>query len=149
MITLSNVRQKVKEGGVIVLEPVYEVEKRRWWFIPLPSFKYWKVVKPIEVQLDNGDVITVEEGFITDLCSVPQFLWWLFAPYGPYVLAYIIHDWLYKNNKHKTKLHNYTQSWCDKQMLKWACALHDNRLDNRLRLIGVRLGGKSWWNAKK
>lgn len=149
MITLSNAKEMMRKGGVIQLEPIYEVKKRRWWFISLPPFKMWKVLKPIDVELSDGTVITIEEGFKTDLSSVPQFLWWPLPPYGPFLLACLIHDWLYIHNQHKTNKHNKTQSWSDKEMLTWSKVLYDKKIDNYARLIGVRIGGKSWWNPRK
>ena len=41
----------------------------------------------------------VPEGFVTDLASVPKFLWWLFSPYGSYTMAAVLHDMLWRASK--------------------------------------------------
>lgn len=41
-------------------------------------------------------VITVPAGFITDLASIPQFLWNILPPIGKYDRAAVLHDFLYR-----------------------------------------------------
>ena len=41
-------------------------------------------------------VITVPAGFITDLASVPRWLWPLIPPHGAHASAAVVHDWLYR-----------------------------------------------------
>lgn len=41
--------------------------------------------------------VTVPEGFVTDLASVPRILWPLMAASGPHQRAAIVHDWLYQS----------------------------------------------------
>ncbi|ALF22007.1 DUF1353 domain-containing protein [Fusobacterium animalis] len=43
----------------------------------------------------NGYDIKVFKGFITDGASVPKSLQWLYNPYGKYINAAVIHDYLY------------------------------------------------------
>ena len=43
----------------------------------------------------NGYDIKVFRGFITDGASVPKSLQWLYNPYGKYINAAVIHDYLY------------------------------------------------------
>lgn len=43
----------------------------------------------------NGYDIKVFRGFITDGASVPKSLHWLYNPYGKYINAAVIHDYLY------------------------------------------------------
>ena len=43
----------------------------------------------------SGLTVTVPEGFVTDLASVPRPLWWLIAPHDPqYAAAAVLHDYL-------------------------------------------------------
>ena len=43
----------------------------------------------------SGLTVTVPAGFITDLTSVPRWLWWLLPPYDPqYAAAAVLHDYL-------------------------------------------------------
>ncbi len=43
----------------------------------------------------NGYDITVFKGFVTDGASVPHSLQWLYNPFGKYIKAAVIHDYLY------------------------------------------------------
>ena len=43
----------------------------------------------------NGYDIKVFKGFVTDGASVPHSLQWLYNPYGKYINAAVIHDYLY------------------------------------------------------
>lgn len=43
----------------------------------------------------NGYDIKVFKGFVTDGASVPHSLQWLYNPYGKYINAAVVHDFLY------------------------------------------------------
>ena len=43
----------------------------------------------------NGYLIRVPKSFITDGASIPKSLQWLYNPYGKYIKAAVIHDYLY------------------------------------------------------
>ena len=43
----------------------------------------------------NGYEIKVFKGFVTDGASVPYSLQWLYNPYGKYINAAVVHDYLY------------------------------------------------------
>ena len=43
----------------------------------------------------NGYDITIFKGFVTDGASVPHSLQWLYNPFGRYIKAAIVHDFLY------------------------------------------------------
>ena len=43
----------------------------------------------------NGYLIRVPKSFITDGASVPKSLQWIYNPYGKYLKAAVIHDYLY------------------------------------------------------
>ena len=43
----------------------------------------------------NGYDIKVFKGFVTDGASVPKSLQWLYNPFGKYIKAAVIHDYLY------------------------------------------------------
>ena len=45
----------------------------------------------------NGFLITVPKGFITDGASIPKSLQWLYNPFGRYIKAAIVHDFLYSS----------------------------------------------------
>ncbi len=50
-----------------------------------------------EMVLNEGTraSITVPKGFVTDLASTPRRVWALYPPFGKYLSASIVHDYLY------------------------------------------------------
>lgn len=58
----------------------------------------YRTVRPFSFDIGlkgSGLVLTVPEGFITDLASVPRPFWWLLPPYEPqYAAAAVLHDFL-------------------------------------------------------
>lgn len=106
----------------------------------------WEVNENLSVTLSNGEIIVIPKGFTTDFSSVPEFLWGLLKPFGDFILAPIVHDYLYRSDYMAKELGLYkARLFADKEMLyisnitnsnKW-----HNRLDNKLRFWLVRLLG--------
>lgn len=105
--------------------------------------KRWKVYKDIDYTLSNGVSITIPKGFITDLSSVPRFLWGVMSPYGDFLLAALVHDYLYVQQSIMTRKE------ADKEMLIISNKINSktrlNKFDNRLRYLGVRAFGWIYW----
>lgn len=82
-----------------------------------PGHKY-RVIRAIRYDCEiNGKKyhICVPVGFITDLASVPKFLWRIFPPNGTYAIPAIIHDYC-------TSTHLYPFAECDSifyHAMKW------------------------------
>jgi hypothetical protein len=103
----------------------------------------------LKIQLSNGMNITIPEGFEWDLSTVPRFAWGFLAPDGDFELAYLIHDYLWKEQKE-----NYTRKFTDNEMLKWAKVTNGTdafwsfrNFDNYARYYGVRLLGWLVWDG--
>lgn len=120
------------------------------------KWKTFKLEKQVKVRLSNGKIIEIEEGFEWDLSSVPRLLSWILLPYGNFLIAALIHDWLYQNSD------KITQEWflgdsetarkfSDKEMLLWSKAMQGTinisfyNIDNYLRYYAVRLFGRKVW----
>lgn len=131
VINLQNVQQELEHDDIVQLEFIYS------W----KSKKFWRLLQPIAVNLTNGQTIEIPKGFVTDLSSVPRFLWGIAPPFGDFLLAAIIHDFLYTN-------HIQNRSFCDDEMFTWSNVLNANKLDNFIRWVAVRLFGKRWWDGK-
>ena len=127
MLTLSNVATELKDD-TICLRYIYS------WADP----KYWALTKAISVELSSGRRITIPEGFTTDLSSSPRLLWGIAPPFGDFLLAALIHDYLYVHCLG-------TRKDADREMFRWSRVLNTNRLDNRVRFWAVRIFGGSWW----
>jgi hypothetical protein len=61
-----------------------------------------ELTKPLVVDLPlgvNGSLqITVPAKFKTNYASTPPGSWWALPPNGPYLVAAIVHDWLYSSS---------------------------------------------------
>jgi hypothetical protein len=57
----------------------------------------------------DGNVVTVQKGFITDGVSVPKFAWGIIGPFGSAFPAALIHDWLFSpfNKKYNWRESNW------------------------------------------
>lgn len=106
--------------------------------------KEWVVGHDIAVYLpvsgcDASKRYIIEEGFRSDLGSIPRIFWVLIAPFEIGVIDAITHDWTYKN-----KINN--RLWCDEVLLK---AMIDNKISwwKRKAVYGaVRAFGRKAWN---
>ena len=82
----------------------------RTWYPPIPFESPlclvpsgdgvgFMVAAPIKVLVRRAshepEAIEIERGFLTDLASVPQFLWPIFPPWERYGPAAVLHDYLY------------------------------------------------------
>ena len=62
---------------------------------PFADGKYWFLRSPLEWESKDGTKVTVPAGFVTDMASIPRFLWVILPPWGRYGNAAIVHDFLY------------------------------------------------------
>jgi len=89
------------------------------------------------------EMITVSIGFKTDLGSIPSFLQWLFPKDGKAVLAYILHDYLYKIEYKKNR------DLCD-DILKEAMKVLETTSWRRYGVrAGLKVGGWHSWNKHR
>lgn len=61
--------------------------------------RLFELTEPFEYHVGafpSERVITVPKGFLTDLASIPRFLWSVFPPDGEYAKAAVVHDYLYR-----------------------------------------------------
>ena len=137
MIKLDNVNQLQKEYSLISKTKIRGNNSR----------PHYRLDVTLEIQLSNGMNITIPKGFEWDLSSVPRLFWWVFAPDGDFELAYLIHDYLWKEEKE-----NYTRKFTDNEMLKWAKVTNGTdafwsfrNFDNYARYYGVRVFGWLVW----
>ena len=92
----------------------------------------------------NGYDIKVFRGFITDGATVPKSLQWLYNPYGKYIKAAVIHDYLYScyNN---TGINRTLADKIFKHIMKETGV--DNRTVRRF-YNAVRCFGETSWKPK-
>jgi len=72
--------------------------------IPYQKYDY-KLTKSLKVIIDKKLYI-IPEGFVTDLASIPRFLWSVYSPmYHGFVMPAIIHDYFYRSGQLRSRLY--------------------------------------------
>lgn len=130
VVDLYNVREYLKTEGSLPIEYIQGSGNR------------WRLLREIPIRLTNGNIITVAKGFEWDLSSVPRALWGFKSPYGDFLFAALIHDFLYV-----TQAAVSSRLEADTEMLIWSCTINRNNTDNYHRYIAVRMSskGRKWW----
>ena len=136
----------VKIKGFLVPETFKE--KLTYYFKEQKVF--YEVYNDFNVKLSDGSIVTIPKGFITDLCSVPPFLHSFFSNSQRTLKAYIVHDWLYKNDYKRNELGDKKgQQFADKEMLYLANQIEPNlKFSNKIRYLAVKLFGKSTYKRR-
>lgn len=106
-----------------------------------PRPDYWAVCSPL-VWSDTGLLISVPEGFITDLASIPRLLRNLpmLDPDGYSRSAAVLHDWLYRT-------HQMSRADSDGVLRRAIISRGGSATTARIFWMGVRLGGNQPWAA--
>jgi hypothetical protein len=127
-ITKDNVLEELSKEDVIVNSYIFFTKSK----------KKWKLKKSITVELSDGTVITIPEGYIWDLASVPKWLWGIVRPYNDGLFGTLIHDYMYV-----MKIGTVQQA--NKEYLFWNNLTNKNKIDNYIRYIFVTLFGWLVW----
>lgn len=92
----------------------------------------------------NGYLIRVPKSFITDGASVPKCLQWIYKPYGKYIRAAVIHDYLYScyNNT------GINRTLADKIFMHIMKETGVNSRTRKRFYTAVRTFGETSWKAK-
>lgn len=115
---------------------------------------YFVTTKYVVVSLSNGEGIEIPNGYEFDGSSVPKWLRWWKSTYGEFMLAALIHDWLYYSDYNRVILDNNgtpkyqdrkAKQFADKEMLFWSNIVNGftkKRLrDNKQRYWAVKYFG--------
>lgn len=101
----------------------------------IPLFaRQWQVGRDFVIETVAADIICVPKGFISDLNSMPRFLWWASTP-SDYPEAGVVHDWLYHTQA--------PRDVADQVYLELLLALGMGRPRAHLRYRALRLFGGS------
>lgn len=121
-------------------ETFFEWIRLKVWDSPV----IWKTLNPITVTLSDGQKITVPADFETDLSSSPRFLWGSHPPFGAFVKAAIVHDYIYKNDIGRKKMGDQkNKDWADKEMFYLSNVFNPKQpRDNWRRYQAVNIFGK-------
>lgn len=80
---LTNEAVTIEQSGLRAPGLTYVSDRRRWRLEQAYDYE------------DGTTAITVPQGFVFDLSSVPRPFWWLIAPFELSVVAPLLHDFLY------------------------------------------------------
>lgn len=94
---------------------------------------------------EDGAFITVPEGFVTDLASIPRGLWNLLPKAGPYVKAAVVHDWLYWDGRIEGA--PITRGDADGVFKRAMESVGVGAFKRNLIWLAVRVGGGGMWDA--
>ncbi len=111
-------------------------------FIEIPALYIgkpgeWILAGQMVYKLDDGRLIVLPKGFISDLATIPWLITFLIRRNGANRLAAILHDWLYSNLDE----YPYTRAQADslfRQAMAWTSVPAWERW---LIWLGVRVGG--------
>lgn len=92
-------------------------------------------------QLGRSQLLTVPQGFQTDLASIPRGLWNVLPPVGGYDRPAVVHDFLYQHAS--TSL---TRAEADAVLMEAMAWVGVGWWTRRTIYWGVRLGGWVAWN---
>jgi len=108
----------------------------------IPGTGLWRVGRELEYHVGSypsATIYVVPNKFVTDLASIPRFLWPIVGhPAGPYRAAAVLHDWLYfRQLTTRKRADAVFREAMD--VLKVKPALRD------CLFVGARLGGWRQW----
>lgn len=94
-----------------------------------------------DLLFDDGDLcIKVPANFLSDGLSVPKMFQGFISASPRYILAGVLHDWLYKITKLKMM-----RKEADKIFLKWLKIYGVGLVKRQAIYWGVRIGGRGSW----
>lgn len=102
----------------------------------------YRLDSPLIYEANDGKIYTIPKDFVTDGASIPRFFWRIYLPYGKYIEAAVLHDYIYRTptipltRKQADKLLEEAMEWCQV-----------NAFDRKVIYTGVRIGG--WFAYKK
>ena len=98
---------------------------------------YW--TPPAGADADLPRAVTVPEGFVTDLATIPPYFWWAIQPTGRHGHAAILHDWLYWEQ-------GVSRAVADKVFEVVMCELNVSVPVAKAMWAAVRVGGGTYWD---
>ena len=102
---------------------------------PFADAKYWVLREPLRYE-----ELIIPAGFVTDFASVPRLFWTLFPRTGRYLVAAIVHDYLYWSQ-------TSTREEADRVFLEAMRRAGVNEMQATTMYYTVRLTGEAAWNA--
>ena len=102
--------------------------------------RQWMIAVPFIVQTETVGEVIVPSGFMCDLNSIPQFLWFVSTP-ADYPEAGVVHDWGYRGN--------LTQAQADATYREILKALGMGKVRRNLRYAALRTFGRFSYKGER
>jgi len=111
----------------------------------------WETLEDIEEKLSTGEKIVIPKGYQTDLSSVPPFLWGIFPPFGMFLKAALVHDFIYSEDWRREEMGDKeNKRFADEQMLFLSNKYNPKgAIDNTIRFWAVKYFGKKVYKRRK
>lgn len=114
-----------------------------------PKIPLFQLLESLTFSPEPVGPILIQEGFKTDFSSVPIWLWSIFSPVDERArFASIVHDYLYIHRREMEQRFPTLslRKVADKIFLKMLLEEGMPLAKAYLMFIGVRIGGKSWYD---
>jgi len=140
---------------MIPIETKGKSSLRQWWVM---------ITRSRKIRLTENYILFVgflnlslmaPKGFVTNLASVPRWLWWLIPPDGIFMVASIFHDFFYQYRCLLTSgelavFFGESKSFGDKMFKKINCQINGmDSLDGLATKILNLFGWKAWRRCRK
>jgi hypothetical protein len=115
--------------------------------------QYYAARNPVSLKTDAGETVTFFAGQRTDLASIPQPVWWVLPPDGPWAEVALPHDACYRTkgtfqwyaHLGRTRAKPYTRAECDEILREGMVALQVPTWKRVVIFEAVRgFGGSGW-----
>lgn len=100
------------------------------------------LLEELRYTTEAGEVITAPIGTTTDGASTPSVIWPIIPPFGPYYLAVVLHDFLYRVTQRD-------RSECDSICLEAMKSLGISLLLREAIYEGIRIGGDAAFDMNR
>lgn len=111
-------------------------------YLPKVKGDCWEIAEDMDIVLSNGVHIIIPAGMTFDGRSTPWLLKWALPPINPCLLAYIIHDYLYKYDYMRVGLGDKkAKEFADNEMLIWEKKLGERAAESETCYWAVKLFG--------
>ena len=111
------------------------------------------VSEDIKVKLSDGFEIVIKDGTITDLASVPKFLWSLFTPIDEAFIGDLIHDYLWIDKvgqiSHFNNSPYLARKFADEERYRWRKKLAPKKkIKNFVTHYFIRIFGRPFYDRR-
>lgn len=93
------------------------------YVVGIDGERTFRVLEDIFVTLSDGYELFIEEGFTTDLISVPKWAWSIIPPFDDGLIGDLIHDKLWKCKQAQLEYFEYniyqSRKFADDERKKW------------------------------